>query len=231
MWLWCLFCSILYCHGRVYPNRWNLLQITKHKWLSTRSLYSDSTARNEKVQEISRQDVLNWFLYGPFIFLLCFEMFLAFFCISICDGYQTVVPHHQIRRPLSLAGRDSYATCSETQHLYLNATLIIIESLDIAMTSHNIPQPMTFVQSLVKPRCIEQETAAPSTNCQDVGTSANQTGLAENDGSQVTVESLYSHFQIFERMYTENGTFMGIITCTYELETSSTHYTLYVFYW
>ena len=59
-------------------------------------------------------------------------MFLAFFCISICDGYQTVVPHHQIRRPLSLAGRDSYATCSETQHLYLNATLIIIESLDIA---------------------------------------------------------------------------------------------------
>lgn len=93
-------------------------------------------------------------------------------------------------------------------------------------TSHNIPQPMTFVQSLVKPRCIEQETAAPSTNCQDVDTSANQTGLAENDGSQVTVESLYSHFQIFERMYTENGNFMGI-TCTYELETSSTHYTYY----
>jgi hypothetical protein len=152
-------------------------------------------------------------------------MFLAFFCISICDGYQTVVPHHQIRRPLSLAGRDSYATCSETQHLYLNATLIIIESLDIAQHPTTNDICAEFGQAPLH----QTRNGSSLDDCQDVDTSANQTGLAESDGSQVTVESLHSHFQIFERMYTENGNFMGI-TCTYELETSSTHYTLYVFY-
>ena len=151
-------------------------------------------------------------------------MFLAFFCISICDGYQTVVPHHQIRRPLSLAGRDSYATCSETQHLYLNATLIIIESLDIAQhpTTNDIcaefgqaPLHRTRNGSSLDVLSGCWHISQPNWTCREWW---------------VTVESLHSHFQIFERTYTENGNFMGI-TCTYELETSSTHYTLYVFYW